>query len=183
MLVSRIERACTTLRSGRVCARSAVPERFRDIDRVGVVTRNLSASWALWRLVSTESRVVPTVVAIPRCTHGGGRSRVVPTVVGDPSFHVSSCRAVCPLKGENGLRGATRRSSGGRPYNRPRWRWGELASRRWRPWSRRLSGGRLDRWHSRARSAARSSARSACSYFLSHSFKLRKEAWVYRIVA
>ena len=110
---------------------------------------------------------------MPRSTHGGGRSRVVPTVVGDPSFYASSCRAVFPLEGENGLRGVTRRSSGGRPYNRPRrGRWGGLAWRRWRPWSRWLPRGWRDRWHSRARSAAR----RARSYLLPRSVKIRKEA-------
>ena len=37
-LVSRDERACTTLRSGRVCARSAVSKGFRDTGRVGAWT-------------------------------------------------------------------------------------------------------------------------------------------------
>jgi hypothetical protein len=32
--------------------------------------------------------------------------------VGDPSFSVSSCSAICPLEGENGLRGVTRYPSG-----------------------------------------------------------------------
>ena len=80
-LVSRNERACTTLRSGRVCARSAVSKGFRDPGRVGAWTCGAVAlRGALWRLIST-------VWAIPLSTHGGGRSRVVPTVVGDLAWY------------------------------------------------------------------------------------------------
>eukprot|EP00964_Phaeocystis_antarctica_P075311 scaffold46447_cov26-Phaeocystis_antarctica.AAC.1 len=54
LLVSRIERACTTLRSGRVCARGAVSKEFRDAGRVGAwKCGTLALRGSLCGLVST----------------------------------------------------------------------------------------------------------------------------------
>ena len=51
LLVSRIERACTTLRSGRVCARGAVSKEFRDAGRVG--------AWKCGTLADVSHSVLP----------------------------------------------------------------------------------------------------------------------------